>query len=39
MGCKEVARILVLSSWLGLGMGSDMSRHNHIQRNPTKRLQ
>jgi len=34
-----VVRSQAFSSWLGLGMGSDMSRHNHIPRNPTKRLQ
>jgi hypothetical protein len=39
MGCKSVVRILVLSSWLGLGMGNGMSRHNRIPRNPTTQLQ
>jgi hypothetical protein len=39
MGCKAVVRILVFASWLGLGMGNDMSRHNYTQRIPTKRLQ
>jgi hypothetical protein len=29
MGCKSVVRIQASASWLGLGMGSDMSRHNH----------
>jgi hypothetical protein len=38
MGCRVVVRILVSASWLGLGMGSDMSRHNYSQRNPTRRL-
>jgi hypothetical protein len=28
MGCIAVARILVLSSLLGLDMGNDMTRHN-----------
>jgi len=39
MGCKAAVRILVFSSCLGLGMGNDMTRHNRIPRNPTKRLQ
>jgi hypothetical protein len=38
MGCKVVVRILVSASWLGLGMGNDMSRHNRIQRIPTTQL-
>jgi hypothetical protein len=39
MGCRLVVRIQVFSSWLGLGMGSGMSRYNRIQRIPTRRLQ
>jgi hypothetical protein len=39
MGCKSVVRILAFASLLGLGMGNDMSRHNRIPRNPTRRLQ
>jgi hypothetical protein len=38
MGCKAVVRILVFASLLGLGMSNGMSRYNHSQRNPTKRL-
>jgi hypothetical protein len=38
MGCKAVVRILVSSSLLRLGTGNGMSRHNRIQRNPTRRL-
>jgi hypothetical protein len=39
MDCISVVRILAFASWLGLGMGSDMNRHNRIPRNPTRRLQ
>jgi hypothetical protein len=39
MGCRSVVRIQAFASWLGLGMGSDMSRHNHIPRIPTRRPQ
>jgi hypothetical protein len=39
MDCKSAVRILVSSSCLGFGMGNDMTRHNRIPRNPTKRLQ
>jgi hypothetical protein len=38
MGCRVVVRILAFSSWLRLGMGNGMSRHNYSQRNPTQRL-
>jgi hypothetical protein len=37
MDCKVVVRIQVSASLLGLGTGSDMTRHNRIQRNPTRR--
>jgi hypothetical protein len=39
MDCRSVVRIQVFASLLGLGMGSDMTRHNHIPRNPTIRPQ
>ena len=28
MGCTGAVRIQAFASWLGLGMGNDMTRHN-----------
>ena len=28
MGCTTAVRIQAFASWLGLGMGNDMNRHN-----------
>jgi hypothetical protein len=37
MDCIVVVRILVSASWLGLGMGNGMTRHNYTQSIPTQR--